>query len=92
MDTVALNCAASNLADYLSWLERTWAEVRRLFALWRWSVDDLEAFWLSIVAFYSSRCADRRAAPTVRGDAGARWFEGAEINYAEAAFRCCYSG
>jgi len=52
--------------------------------LWRWSVDDLEGFWGSIAEFFKIRfrvpyervLADRRMP-------GARWFEGAELNYAE---------
>jgi acetoacetyl-CoA synthetase len=81
--------AASNLTAYLAWLERerglTFPDYA---ALWRWSVDDLEAFWTSIVAFFDlplrgswSRALGRAEMP------GATWFEGAELNYAEAVFR-----
>jgi acetoacetyl-CoA synthetase len=52
--------------------------------LWRWSVDDLEDFWASIWEFCGVRASrpyervlDSRRMP------GARWFEGAELNYAE---------
>ncbi len=52
--------------------------------LWRWSVDELEAFWSSIWHFCGvishhphDRVLDRRVMP------GARWFDGALINYAE---------
>src|SRR5271168_4408684 len=67
-----------------------WLEERegRSFAdydeLWRWSVDDLEAFWASIWDFCEVRASrpydrvlEQRAMP------GARWFVGAELNYAE---------
>jgi acetoacetyl-CoA synthetase len=67
-----------------------WAADRRgrAFAgydeLWRWSVDELEDFWASIWEFFgvrSSRPAERvldsHAMP------GARWFQGAELNYSE---------
>jgi acetoacetyl-CoA synthetase len=52
--------------------------------LWRWSVDDLEGFWAGIWEF----CGVRASKPYERvlGShemPGTRWFEGAELNYAE---------
>ena len=81
--------AGSNLTAYLAWLERERGLIFPDYAaLWRWSVDDLGAFWTSIVAFFDlplrgswSRALGRAEMP------GATWFEGAEINYAEAIFR-----
>lgn len=53
-------------------------------ALWRWSVDDLEAFWASIWDYFGlqsptpySAVLERAAMP------GARWFPGAQLNYAQ---------
>lgn len=53
-------------------------------ALWRWSTDELEAFWGALWEFSGilshspwERVLDRRVMP------GARWFEGATLNYAE---------
>jgi acetoacetyl-CoA synthetase len=52
--------------------------------LWRWSVDEVEDFWASIWEFFKVRASqpyervlDARRMP------GAKWFEGAELNYAE---------
>ncbi len=52
--------------------------------LWRWSVEDVEDFWAGIWEFCGVRASrpyehvlDSRRMP------GARWFEGAELNYAE---------
>jgi acetoacetyl-CoA synthetase len=67
-----------------------WAAQRRgrAFAgydeLWRWSVDELEEFWASVWEF----CGVRASRPYERVLAsrempGARWFEGAQLNYAE---------
>ncbi len=67
-----------------------WAGERRgrTFAdydeLWRWSVDELEQFWAGIWEF----CGVRASKPYERVLAshempGTRWFEGAELNYAE---------
>jgi acetoacetyl-CoA synthetase len=54
--------------------------------LWRWSVDDLEAFWRSIWEFFE---VPAHAGPTSilphRSMPGAVWFEGAALNYAEIA-------
>ncbi|MGD0453950.1 MAG: acetoacetate--CoA ligase [Solirubrobacteraceae bacterium] len=52
--------------------------------LWRWSVDELEGFWASVWEF----CGVRASKPYERVLAshempGTRWFEGAELNYAE---------
>jgi len=55
---------------------------------WRWSTSELEPFWRSIVEFFDvqfQRPAERVLA--AREMPGARWFEGAQINYAQNAFR-----
>jgi acetoacetyl-CoA synthetase len=75
----------AGITRYLRWLRD---ERGRHFdsyeELWRWSVDELEAFWSSIWDFCGvithhpyERVLDRRVMP------GARWFDGALINYAE---------
>jgi acetoacetyl-CoA synthetase len=53
-------------------------------ALWRWSVEDLEGFWDAVWRFYAIRSSTPYE--RVLGDRdmpGARWFEGAHLNYAE---------
>jgi acetoacetyl-CoA synthetase len=52
--------------------------------LWRWSVDELEDFWACLWEF----CGVRASEPyeqvlLAREMPGARWFEGARLNYAE---------
>jgi acetoacetyl-CoA synthetase len=80
---------ASSMTDYLRWLERERGlRFDDFAALWRWSVDDLEGFWSSIVEYYDIPL--RGAWDRVLGDRtmpGARWFAGAELNYAEAILR-----
>jgi acetoacetyl-CoA synthetase len=57
-------------------------------ALWRWSITDLEAFWQSIWDYFdlqsptphSAVLADRRMP-------GAKWFVGAQVNYAQQVLR-----
>ena len=80
---------ATGLAHYLAWLERERGlRFADYAALWQWSVDDLEAFWSSIVEYEAiplhgswSRVLGQATLP------GAVWFEGAELNYAEVLFR-----
>ncbi|MGI8778957.1 MAG: acetoacetate--CoA ligase [Solirubrobacteraceae bacterium] len=55
-------------------------------ALWRWSVDDVPAFWAAIWERYEAG----GAFDEVLADAsmpGAVWFPGARLNYAERLFR-----
>jgi acetoacetyl-CoA synthetase len=53
-------------------------------ALWQWSVEELEQFWADVWEF----CGVRASKPyervlSSREMPGAKWFEGAELNYAE---------
>ena len=76
---------STEIGRYLTWLER---ERGRAFPdydeLWAWSVEDLEGFWASIWDYFQVRAHtpyDRVLSERVMP--GARWFEGAELNYAE---------
>lgn len=79
----------STLTAFMRWLaaERD-VHVDGYDALWRWSVDELEAFWAAIWDYFGvrahtpyERVLGRRAMP------GAEWFPGATLNYAEHIFR-----
>ncbi len=78
----------SRLREYMRWLatERG-LEFADYDELWRWSVDDLEAFWASIWDFFEvqadggyERVLGKREMP------GAEWFAGTSLNYAEHVF------
>lgn len=58
-------------------------------ALWRWSVQELDAFWLSLWDFFELRSATPFARRALAEDCmpGARWFEGVTLNYADQALR-----
>jgi acetoacetyl-CoA synthetase len=57
-------------------------------SLWRWSVEDLEGFWGAVWDFFGVRSsAPYEAVLADRAMPGARWFPGAQINYAEHVFR-----
>jgi acetoacetyl-CoA synthetase len=81
--------AQANMTRYMAWL----AENKALrFAdyhdLWRWSVTDLEGFWASIWEFFAVKASKPYTRVLAeRKMPGARWFEGAELNYAEHVFR-----
>ena len=79
--------AQANITRYRDWLRQyrglTFPDYE---SLWRWSTAEIEAFWESIWQFAGVishspyRCVlDRRVMP------GAKWFEGATLNYAEHA-------
>jgi acetoacetyl-CoA synthetase len=78
----------SRLSEYMRWLA---AERGLAFAdyeaLWRWSVDDLDAFWASIWDFFDVQ-ADGERSPVLasRQMPGASWFPSASLNYAEHVF------
>lgn len=84
----------SRIAHFMRWLE---SERGLAFAdygaLWQWSVTDLEAFWDAIRAYFDLRFDT--PAERVLGSAqmpGARWFEGASLNYVQQVFRHAGSG
>jgi acetoacetyl-CoA synthetase len=76
----------SNLTRYMRWLE---AERGLDFggdyhALWRWSVDEVEDFWASIWDFFEVRASvGYQRVLSGHEMPGAKWFTGAELNYAE---------
>lgn len=79
----------SNLTRYMRWLEQhrgVHAATRE--ELWRWSVDHLEDFWASVWEFCQVKASRPYTAVLAeRKMPGARWFPGAELNYAEHVFR-----
>jgi acetoacetyl-CoA synthetase len=76
---------STRIGRYLDWLERS----RGLHfddyeSLWRWSVDDLEGFWSSLWEHLGVRShAPYSRVLSTHTMPGARWFEGALLNYAE---------
>jgi acetoacetyl-CoA synthetase len=86
--------AKSRIHNYMQWLER---EKKLRFAgynaLWQWSVDHLDDFWESIWQYFDIRSSapyhqilDAEKMP------GAKWFDGARVNFAEQLFRFHPSG
>ena len=79
--------ARSNIARYMSWLDaEKGLEFGGYADLWRWSVTDLEGFWASIWEFFGVKARrPYRGVLAGRRMPGARWFPGAELNYAARA-------
>mgnify|MGYP001229611756 CR=1 FL=1 len=81
--------AQSNMKKYMEWLKKNKQKSFDAYhSLWEWSVTEVEAFWESLWEFFEiqasrpySRVLSSHQMP------GAKWFEGAELNYTEHVFR-----
>ncbi len=79
----------TNITLFMGWLrDHRGLTFTNYQDLWNWSVTDLEGFWGSIWAFYGieasrpyTRVLDERRMP------GAKWFEGARLNFAQHLMR-----
>jgi acetoacetyl-CoA synthetase len=79
----------SSMTAYARWLERERGVATEGYdELWRWSVTELEDFWRSIWDYFDVvSTGEPSGALAERKMPGARWFEGADLNYAEHIFR-----
>lgn len=79
----------SNLNHFMVWLQQN----RNLSfdsydKLWDWSVTELEAFWEAMWEYFDIESSTPyRSVLSARKMPGAKWFEGAKINYTEHVFR-----
>jgi acetoacetyl-CoA synthetase len=77
--------ANTRIEAFMDWLR----EERRLgfddyHGLWEWSVSEVAEFWDAIGAFFDVRFSAEPQCPLAESAMpGARWFPGAELNYAE---------
>jgi len=84
--------ARSHLTDFMGWLRaRGIVDATTYRELHEWSVGDLGGFW-SALADWDGVVWRKRAQPgdvfaEVNGAEGARWFVGAELNYADNVVR-----
>jgi acetoacetyl-CoA synthetase len=79
----------TRVGDFIRFVERTRGpHLDGYDALWRWSVRDLSGFWTAIWDYFEviahTQPISALADPTMPG---ARWFEGATVNYAEHVLR-----
>jgi acetoacetyl-CoA synthetase len=77
------------ITRYQGWLEETRGlRFERYEDLWRWSVQNLEDFWSSIVEFFDVRLEGSPTGALASHEMpGAQWFPGALVSYAEHVFR-----
>lgn len=76
----------TNISAFMRWLEKRGQSFGGYDELWTWSVEDLEGFWGSVWKYFDVEDADYPVLPE-RKMPGARWFEGAELNFAGHVFR-----
>ncbi len=74
---------------YQDWLaERHGLRFDRYEDLWHWSVSDLPAYWQSVWDYFELQSpTPHRAVLAEDRMPGARWFEGAQVNYAKQVLR-----
>jgi acetoacetyl-CoA synthetase len=82
----------ATITRYQRWLEREKGLSFDGYAeLWQWSVDEIDAFWASVVEFFEIRFEEGWSSSSeVLGDRsmpGAEWFPGSRLSYAEHVFR-----
>ncbi|MGC1165803.1 MAG: acetoacetate--CoA ligase [Solirubrobacterales bacterium] len=78
----------ARLTEFMRWLRaERGLDFADYDALWRWSVDDLDAFWGALWDFFEVRAdGDRSTVLASRTMPGASWFPDTRLNYAEHVF------
>ena len=79
----------TNMNAYMAWLaDKHDLHFADYDALYQWSIDKLEDFWQSIWDYYQLQSATSyQQVLSSYAMPGARWFEGATLNFAEHIFR-----
>jgi len=89
----------SRMTDFINWLKNEGmvnvevrddaeANVEVYNRVWRWSVENLEDFWVSVWRYFNIMAhSPYTEVLTSREMPGARWFVGSRLNYAEHVFR-----
>ncbi|MDB5873154.1 MAG: acetoacetyl-CoA synthase, partial [Ramlibacter sp.] len=77
------------IGRYREWLQTTRGLAFDNYdALWQWSVDDLPAFWQSVWDYFDLQSPTPHQSVLAQSRMpGAKWFEGAQFNYAQQVFR-----
>jgi acetoacetyl-CoA synthetase len=79
----------SNMAAYMEWLaDRYNLHFEHYEELYQWSIANLEDFWQSIWDYYEVQSVTPyQSVLSTHAMPGAKWFEGATLNFAEHIFR-----
>ena len=93
MTTTTTTAADFHILRYTAWLAREHGlsfdptTTDGYDALWRWSVDDLRAFWATVWVYFDVQSpTSYDAVLDAEVMPGARWFAGAQVNYARHVF------
>jgi acetoacetyl-CoA synthetase len=80
---------SARITAYLEWLaEHKGRRFNDYDALWQWSVSDLDGFWRSIWEYFEIQSPTPFSSVIVdRTMPGAKWFDGAQVNYVSQVFR-----
>ncbi len=79
----------SQIWHYLKWVEQQYGTTLEDYhTLWRWSVEDIARFWESIVQYFdvAFQSPYKQVLSSMQMP-GARWFEGATLNFAQFLLR-----
>jgi acetoacetyl-CoA synthetase len=78
---------ATQLSQFMDMAsERTGRRFEDYEQLWKWSVESLEEFWAAVWDYFEVRASvPYTQVLSTRDMPGARWFQGARLNYAEQA-------
>lgn len=79
----------TNIQAYMEWLNNNKnLQFYDYHSLWKWSVNELEAFWESQWEYFDIQSTKTYTSVlSTHKMPGAKWFDGAEINYSEHIFR-----
>lgn len=79
----------TNIYQYMTWLnEHKQLYFNNYHSLWKWSVNDIEAFWESLWDYFDIQAKqDYKTILTSRNMPGAIWFKEATLNYTEHIFK-----
>jgi acetoacetyl-CoA synthetase len=75
----------AGMTAFMRWVgEREGRTFENYEQLWEWSVRELEQFWAAVWEYFEVRCSrPYEQVLSTHEMPGARWFTGAELNYAE---------
>lgn len=79
----------SNMKRYMNWLKDNKQLTFETYdSLWEWSVTEVEQFWESLWEFFEIKSSTPyKQVLSTHKMPGAKWFEGAKLNYTEHIFQ-----
>jgi acetoacetyl-CoA synthetase len=78
----------ARVTSFMRWLSGRGLDFASYDELWRWSVEDINAFWLALWEWDAIVSPDRPSRALGRADMpGAEWFPGVRLNYVDQVFR-----